>query len=162
MGGLIDETHLESSVEPRERGNPRRSTVLATRNPIVTLSDDLGGNPGTREVPEQGITRPEPTQDFENTTPAPSKARIEELRARIEQRLRELREKPKELPPNPVAIPYGLCALKKAAKPVCFQYLADQAMKAFTTPVLCKTKLFGGEYFSEQDKILNNSLKKLQ
>jgi hypothetical protein len=44
------------------------------------------------------------------------------------------------------ANPYGLRALKKAAKPVCFQYLADQAMKAFTTPVLYKTKLFGGDY----------------
>ena len=45
-----------------------------------------------------------------------------------------------------VIIPSGLRALKKAAKPVCFEYLAHQAMKAFTTPVLCKTKLFGGDY----------------
>jgi hypothetical protein len=36
--------------------------------------------------------------------------------------------------------------LKKAAKPICFQYLTDQAMKAFTTPVMYKTKLFGGDH----------------
>ncbi|HXO20908.1 MAG TPA: hypothetical protein VOA87_13410 [Thermoanaerobaculia bacterium] len=47
---------------------------------------------------------------------------------------------------NPSAIAPGLRALKKAAKPGCFVYLADQAMKAFTRPVLCKTKLFGGDY----------------
>jgi hypothetical protein len=38
-----------------------------------------------------------------------------------------------------------LRSLKKAAKPICFQFLARQAMKAFTTPVLYKTKLFGGD-----------------
>lgn len=42
--------------------------------------------------------------------------------------------------------PFVLRPLKKAAKPICFQYLADQAMKAFTTPVLYKTKLFGGDH----------------
>lgn len=47
---------------------------------------------------------------------------------------------------NPSVIAPGLRALKKAAKPVCFGYLADQAMKAFTTPVLYKTRLFGGDY----------------
>jgi hypothetical protein len=40
----------------------------------------------------------------------------------------------------------GLRSLKKVAKPICFQYLSSQAMKAFTTPVLYKTRLFGGDY----------------
>ena len=35
--------------------------------------------------------------------------------------------------------------LHKAAKPLCFQYLAHVSMKAFTKPVLYKAKLFGWE-----------------
>jgi hypothetical protein len=38
---------------------------------------------------------------MESTTPAPSKAKTEELRLRIQERFRELREKPKRVPPNP-------------------------------------------------------------
>ena len=38
---------------------------------------------------------------MESTTPAPSKARIEELRLRIREHFRELREKPRVVPPNP-------------------------------------------------------------
>lgn len=38
---------------------------------------------------------------MESTTPAPSKAKTEELRLRIQERFRELREKPKVVPPNP-------------------------------------------------------------
>jgi hypothetical protein len=38
---------------------------------------------------------------MESTTPAPSKARIEELRLRIREHFGELREKPKMVPPNP-------------------------------------------------------------
>ena len=38
---------------------------------------------------------------MESTTPAPSKAKTEELRLRIQERFRELREKPKRVPTNP-------------------------------------------------------------
>ncbi len=38
---------------------------------------------------------------MESTTPAPSKAKTEELRLRIQEHFRRLREKPKVLPPQP-------------------------------------------------------------
>jgi len=59
--------------------------------------------------------------------------------------------------------PTGLKVLQKVARPICFQYLAQQAMKAFTSAAQNKTRLYGWnqELLEERIRIHNQRVNKL-
>jgi hypothetical protein len=64
--------------------------------------------------------------------------------------------------------PAGLKVLQKVARPVCFQYLTQRAMKAFTTPALYKTRLYGwnrellGEIIRVHNQRVNELAKEIE